>query len=126
MNCFGKSACLALALAGIVGAAAADEDQAQAGRQVFDQRCRNCHGGTAPADLPIGPRLDGIIGSKAGSKEFGVHSRAVMDSGIVWDRASLRRFLSNPQREIPGTLMAVSVTDRAELESLLDYLETLH
>ena len=48
-----------------------------------------------------------------------------MDSGIVWDRASLRRFLSNPEREIPGTLMAVSVRDRAELESLLDYLETL-
>ena len=59
MNCFGKSACLALALAGIVGAAAADEDQAQAGREVFDRRCRNCHGGTVPADSPIGPSLDG-------------------------------------------------------------------
>ena len=46
MNCFGESACLALTLAGIVGAAAADEDQAQAGREVFDQRCRNCHGGS--------------------------------------------------------------------------------
>ena len=53
MNCFGESACLALALASIVGAAAADEDQAQAGREVLDQRCRNCHGGTAPADYPI-------------------------------------------------------------------------
>ena len=53
MNCFGGSACLALALAGIVGVAAADEDQAQAGREVFDQRCRNCHGGTVPADSPI-------------------------------------------------------------------------
>ena len=48
-----------------------------------------------------------------------------MDSGLVWDRASLRRFLSNPQREIPATLMAASVTDRGELESLLDYLESL-
>lgn len=126
MNCFGKSACLALALAGIVGAAAADEDQAQAGRQVFDQRCRNCHGGTAPADFPIGPSLTGIVGRRAGTGASGIHSRPVMDSGIVWDRASLRRFLSNPQREIPGTLMAVSVTNRAQLESLLDYLETLH
>ena len=126
MNCFGKSACLALALAGIVGAAAADEDQAQAGRKVFEQRCRNCHGGTAPADLPIGPSLAGIVGSRAGTGASGIHSRAVMDSGIVWDRATLRRFLSNPEREIPGTLMAASVRDRAELESLLDYLETLH
>jgi len=125
MNCFGKSACLALALAGIAGAAAADEDQAQAGREVFDQRCRNCHGGTAPADYPIGPSLAGIVGSRAGSSPTGMHSRPVMDSGIVWDRESLRRFLANPQREIPGTLMAARVTDPAELESLLDYLESL-
>ena len=125
MNCFGKSACLALALAGIVGAAAADEDQAQAGRQVFDRRCRTCHGGTAPADFPIGPSLSGIVGSRAGTGSSGIHSRAVMDSRIVWDRARLGRFLSNPEREIPGTLMAVSVRDQAELEGLLDYLETL-
>jgi cytochrome c2 len=67
MNCFGKSGCLALALAGIVGAAAADEDQAQAGREVFDRRCRPCHGGTAPADYPIGPSLAGVVASRAGS-----------------------------------------------------------
>ena len=54
-----------------------------------------------------------------------MHSRAVMDSGIVWDRDSLRRFLTDPQGEIPGTLMAARVPDPAELESLLDYLESL-
>ena len=43
----------------------------------------------------------------------------------MWDRASLRHFLSGPQREIPGTLMAVAVSDPAELEDLLDYLESL-
>jgi cytochrome c2 len=48
-----------------------------------------------------------------------------MDSGIVWDRDSLRRFLSNPQGEVPGTLMAARVSDPAELEDLLDYLESL-
>lgn len=53
MNCVGESACLTLALAGIVGAAAVDEDQARAGREVLDQRCRNCHGGTPLADYPI-------------------------------------------------------------------------
>jgi cytochrome c len=125
MSCFGKSACLAVALAGIIGAAAADDDQVQAGRQVFERRCRNCHGGTAAADYPVGPSLNGIIGSRAGSGASGIHSRPVMDSGIVWDRESLRRFLSNPQNEIPGTLMAARVTDPAELESLLDYLQSL-
>jgi cytochrome c len=127
MNCSGESACLALALAGVVGAAAAEDDQVQAGRQVFERRCRTCHGGTATADIPIAPSLAGIVGSRAGTGASGVHSRPVMDSGIVWDRASLRRFLSNPQREIPDSLMAAfRVTDPAELETLLDYLETLH
>ena len=123
MNRYRKSVCVGLALASVIGAAAADE---QSGRQVFERRCRGCHGGTAvPADHTIGPRLDGIVGSKAGTADHGVHSSAVMDSGIVWDRDSLRRFLSNLQREIPGTLMAVRVVDPAELESLLDYLESL-
>jgi cytochrome c2 len=83
------------------------KDRVQAGRQVFEQRCRNCHGGTAAADYPIGPSLSGIIGTKAGTQDSGMHSRAIMDSGIVWNRESLRRFLSNPQREIPGGLMFV-------------------
>jgi cytochrome c len=123
MNSCLTRALAALALAGLIGAAAADP---QAGRQVFERRCRGCHGGTTvPADYPIGPRLDGIVGSKAGSANHGVHSRPVMDSEIVWDRDSLRRFLSNPQREIPGTLMAARVSDPLELENLLDYLESL-
>ena len=123
MNHFRKFLCVALALAGVISAAAADE---QSGRQVFERRCRGCHGGASgPADYPIGPRLDGIVGSNAGTADHGVHSRAVMDSGIVWDRDSLRRFLSNPQREVPGTLMAARVSDPAELEDLLDYLESL-
>lgn len=94
------------------------------GQQVFEHRCRTCHGGTKQADLPIGPSLAGIIGTKAGTQPSGVHSRALIDSGIVWDRDSLRRFLSAPSREFPGTYMPVSVTDPAELESLLDYLES--
>ena len=124
MKCFRKSAYAALALAAVIGAAIA-EDPVQSGQQVFERRCRNCHGGTAPADYPIGPSLSGIIGTKAGTQDSGTHSRAIMDSGIVWNRDSLRRFLSNPQREIPGGLMFVRMTDAAELESLLDYLESL-
>jgi cytochrome c2 len=96
MNSFGKSACLVLALASVIGAAPAN-DQVQAGRQVSEWRCRNCHGGTAPTDYPIGPSLARIVGSRAGSNPTGMPSRPMMDSGVVWDRESLRRFgaLSN-------------------------------
>ena len=120
----GKCLCLALALAGVMGGAFADE--AASGREVYELNCRTCHGGTAPADSPIGPSLVGIIGTKAGTQASGLHSRALIDSGIVWDRESLRRFLADPEREFPGALMSTGVADAAELESLLDYLESLH
>jgi cytochrome c2 len=48
-----------------------------------------------------------------------------MDSGIVWDRETLRRFLSDPPREVPGGYMSAGAVPPAELESLLDYLESL-
>ena len=125
MNCSRKSACVAFALAGLIAAASAEES-AQSGRQLFERHCRSCHGGTAPADSPIGPSLSaGIMGRKAGTSASGVHSRAMLDSGIVWDRESLRRFLSVPRRVIPDSIMPVAVMDPAELERLLDYLETL-
>ena len=100
-------------------------ESAPSGREVFERRCRTCHGGTPLGNLPIGPSLAGIIGKKAATQDSGVHSRSVIDSGIVWDRDSLRRFLAEPSRAIPGTLMAADVTNPAELESLLDYLESL-
>ena len=43
----------------------------------------------------------------------------------IWDRESLRRFLSDPRREVPGTIMPVRVSDPEALERLLDYLQSL-
>src|SRR5689334_8393951 len=93
MRCFRKSAYAGIALAAVIGTAIA-EDPVQSGQTIFERRCRNCHGGTAAADYPIGPSLSGIIGTKAGTQDSGMHSRALMDSGIVWNREALRRFLS--------------------------------
>jgi cytochrome c len=115
---------VALVLAGVIAAVSADES-VESGRQLFERRCRTCHGGTGPADAAIGPRLSGIVGTKAGTAASGVHSRAAIDSGIVWDRESLRRFLSVPRAEIRDSIMPVGVADPAELERLLDYLESL-
>ena len=124
MGYFSRSACVAFALAGLIASASAEES-VEACRQLYDRRCRTCHGGTGPADSPIGPNLSGIVGTKAGTQASGIHSRAAIDSGVVWDRESLRRFLSVPRREIPGSIMLAGVADPAELERLLDYLESL-
>ena len=102
----------------------ADDEATSAGRKIFENRCASCHQNT-PSSTTLGPSLVGIIGKKAGTENSGVHSRAVVESGIVWDRNSLRRYLSDPGRDIPGTVMPVRVEDPKELGELLDYLETL-
>ena len=119
-----KLVCVALALAALAGTAFAGES-AQAGREVFERHCRTCHGGTGPPDLPIGPDLNGIYGARAGTRPGGTHSRATIDSGLVWDREALRGLLSVPRRVLPAVMMPDGLPDAAELESLLDYLETL-
>ena len=122
MKRFRILACVALALGGLAGAAWADGPAS--GRDIFDRRCRTCHGGTGKADSPLGPSLAGIVGTKAGTQASGVHSRAAMESGMVWSRESLRRFLSGPPYELPGTFMPGGVVPPDELERLLDYLES--
>jgi len=111
-------------VSGFSSLAAADES-VDAGRKIFVQRCQTCHGGTGPADSPIGPDLRGIIGRKVGKEGPGMHSRAAVESDVIWDRESLRRFLSAPDKELPGTLMPSRVTDPKELDDLLNYLESL-
>ena len=112
----------ALALGAMMGSAVA---AGEPGREVYQRQCRTCHGGTATADSPIGPSLIDVIGAKAGTQPSGLHSRVLVESGIVWDRASLRRFLIDPRREVPGTIMIQGVSDPEALEALLDYLESL-
>lgn len=114
----------ALALAALPGAALAS-DSGLSGRELYQQRCRVCHGGTSRADIQLGPSLVGIVGMQAGTAPGGVHSREAMESGIVWDRESLRGFLSVPRSVLPNSLMPAGVEDHEELERLLDFLETL-
>jgi cytochrome c2 len=103
---------------------AADES-ASPGRKIFESRCVSCHESAPPSTSTLGPSLAGIFGKKAGSGKSGVHSRALVESGIVWSRSSLRNYLSDPERAVPGTIMPMRVEDPKELEDLLNYLETL-
>jgi cytochrome c len=95
------------------------------GRKIFESRCVSCHESAPPSTATLGPSLVGIFGKKAGSGTSGVHSRALVESGIVWNRSSLRSYLSDPGRMVPGTIMPMRVENPKELEDLLNYLETL-
>lgn len=97
---------------------------AAAGKQVYQNRCLGCHGegGTSTS---LGPSLVGIIGRKAGTGESGVHSRAMTESDVTWDEASLRKFLFAPTKQAPGTIMSARLQDPQEIDDLIAYLKTL-
>lgn len=122
---FRRPLCALSLLAILLPPAFADEAAIGRGRKIFESRCASCHEGAPPSTATLGPSLAGIVGRKAGTGPSGVHSRAMAESGIVWSRSSLRRFLSDPAREVPGTIMPVRVEDPKVLEDLLNYLETL-
>lgn len=115
----------ALVLAALHSAAAVADDATDPGRKIYERRCQTCHEGPSPSATTLGPSLVGIFGRKAGTGGKGVHSRAAIESDTVWTRSSLRRYLSEPGREMPGTFMPVQVQDPKELDELLNYLQTL-
>ena len=117
------SSLVALLLAGSPIAAPA-AGNAIAGKEIYQTRCLGCHGGGGTENT-LGPSLVGIIGRKAGTGESGVHSRAMTESGIRWDEASLRIFLAAPMKTLAGTNMPASIAAPQEIDDLIAYLKTL-
>lgn len=103
------------------GAALAAGDP-QRGARAF-QACAACHT-LDPGRHMTGPSLGRIWGRKAASEgDFQRYSDALRRSGIVWNEASLHKWLANPQAAVPGNLMSFEgVRDeqaRADLIALL-------
>ena len=94
----------------------------QAGAALFKSRCAVCHAtGSGGA---LGPGLSGVLGRKAGSAAFG-YSKALRDSGLTWDAATLDRYLAAPGKLVPGTRMVLAVPSAADRRKLVAYLATL-
>ncbi len=92
-----------------------------AGQEIYENRCALCHGKTLQGAR--GPGLVGLVGRPAASYPgFGSYSKALRGSGLVWDRATLDRFLTAPATLVPGTSMAVAVTDAADRRAVITYL----
>ncbi len=101
-------------LALVLAAVAADPAAARA-----FQKCLSCHSVVAgEARLP-GPNLAGVLGRRAGSLPDFDYSPAMRAAGVVWDEATLNRFLDAPDEVVPGTAMAVPPRTSAEERVLI-------
>jgi cytochrome c len=90
------------------------------GARLFQQRCSACH--SLAAEKRSGPSLGALSGRAAGTSPGFTYTPALRDSGLVWDAATLDRWLTNPAALVRGTRMTLRVpreTDRAAIVGFL-------
>jgi len=98
---------------------------AAAGEQVFQQNCTACHS-SDPSKNTFGPSLVGVVGRKAGSVPRFAYSDAMSTADLTWTEDNLRKWIADNEALVPGTRMRhVSITDKAEQDYLISYLNTL-
>jgi cytochrome c len=83
-----------------VGRSSASDD----GQLLFNNACRTCHT-LKDRDNRLGPNLHKIIGRKAGALPNYSYSGAMKGADMVWDQATLDRFIANPDQVVPGHKM---------------------
>jgi cytochrome c len=98
---------------------AARSTEPSGGQLLFNNACRTCHT-LREGDNRLGPNLHRIVGRKAGSLPGYNYSSALKQADIVWDKASLDRFIAHPDEVAPGNNMKPysglgSAEDRAKI-----------
>jgi cytochrome c len=90
----------------------------------FNNVCRTCHT-LKEGDNRLGPNLHNIIGRKAGSVPEYAYSSAMKDANLTWDKATLDRFIANPDQVVPGNKMKPygGLTSAEERAKIIAFLE---
>ncbi len=109
------SAAAAFALISSTAFAAGDP---AAGANVF-HKCLACHKIGPGAKNGVGPDLNGLNGRKAGTEAGYTYSDAMKNSGVTWDATTFDKYITAPQKDIPGIKMPFAgipnATDRDNL-----------
>jgi cytochrome c len=94
------------------------------GDKMFGQQCGACHSAT-PGETRVGPSLAGVVGRKAGTLAGYQYSAALKKSGQTWTAASLDKWLSGTQADVPGSKMSYAQADPAKRKAIIDYLTSI-
>jgi cytochrome c len=88
--------------------------------QILYQGCMDCH--SIDKD-DVGPRHRGVVGRRAGSIAGFGYSKALKSSGLVWDEATLDRWLTDPSALVPGTRMFYQIDNPQDRADIIAYLK---
>ena len=93
------------------------------GEKIYD-RCMACH--SLDRDR-TGPRHEGVVGRRVASVPGFNYSPAMRKAGaagMIWDEATLDKFLANPTKFMPGTRMTYAgIKDAQERADLIAFLK---
>ena len=106
-------------LMGFSGASTAAGDTIR-GQELYHTMCMPCHSIDYNG---VGPAHKGLFGRKAGSHADYLYSQAVKSSNIVWTDKTLDKWLSNPEKLIPGQKMSFMVPAAKDRADLIAYLK---
>ena len=109
-------------LTALAAAPAMAAGNAEAGEKVFN-KCKTCHRIGEGAKNMVGPELNGLDGRKSGSAEGYSYTDANKNSGITWNEASFKEYITDPKKKIPGTKMIYAgLSSEQERDDLWAYL----
>lgn len=93
---------------------------AEHGQSLYQNKCTACH---SVEYNGVGPAHKGVYGRKAGSAPDFMYSEALKRSAVIWDENTLNKWLTDPEKFIPGQKMGFLVPNAKERADLIAYLK---
>ncbi len=96
-----------------------------AGEKVFN-KCKACHVVDSEKNK-TGPHLLGIVGRPAAAvQSYTKYSKAMKESGLIWDEATLDAYLTKPKKFLKGTKMVFGgLKKEKDRANLIAYLKSI-
>jgi len=91
----------------------------QRGKELFEKRCGGCHSLEKDKE---GPRLGNVFGRKAGTIPTFKYSDSLKSAQVVWDDASLDRWLVDTDSVVPDNDMDFHVPKADERADIIQFL----
>ena len=119
------STAFAATLLMLPAAGAFAQGDAEAGQRVFNQ-CRACHTINEGGRSGVGPNLHGVVNRAAGTREgfrYSANLREQATAGLIWDEATLTRYLTNPKDVLPqGSMSFAGLRQPQQVADVIAYL----
>jgi cytochrome c len=112
--------CAAVAALGLlVSGHALGAADASHGENVY-QSCQDCH---SLDTNDLGPKHRGVVGRKAGALTDYSYSPALKNSGLTWTEETLDKWLTDPQKLVPGSKMFFHLDAAKDRADVIEYLK---